>query len=39
MSKECTLADFTDIFDYSTGWFSDSRFVVYSIRYSNDSLP
>ena len=24
MSKEYTLADFTDIFDYSTGWFSDS---------------
>ena len=24
LSKEYTLADFTDIFDYSTGWFSDS---------------
>lgn len=24
MSKEYTLADFIDIFDYSTGWFSDS---------------
>lgn len=24
MSKEYTLSDFTDIFDYSTGWFSDS---------------
>ena len=24
MSKEYTLADFTDIFDYSTGWFGDS---------------
>ena len=39
MSKEYTLADFTDIFDYSTGWFSDSSILVYSIRYSNDSLP
>lgn len=24
MSKEYTLSDFTEIFDYSTGWFSDS---------------
>ncbi|WP_294480722.1 AAA family ATPase [uncultured Bacteroides sp.] len=24
MSKEYTLSDFTDIFDYSSGWFSDS---------------
>ena len=41
MSKEYTLADFTDIFDYSTGWFSDSSIcsLFYQIFKRFPSIP
>lgn len=39
MSKEYTLADFTDILITPQDGSATVAFVVYSIRYSNDSLP